>query len=57
MRKKPSATIKATPPTSTDSTHSRVASMLSLGAKGYIKKPFSPEILREEIERVMEVVQ
>lgn len=42
---------------STDSTHSRVASMLSLGAKGYIKKPFSPEVLREEIERVLESVQ
>jgi len=39
---------------STDSTGSRVERMLSLGAKGYVKKPFSPESLREELERVLE---
>lgn len=42
---------------STDSTHARISSMLSLGAKGYVKKPFSPEVLREEIERVLGGVQ
>lgn len=40
---------------STDSTGKRVERMLSLGAKGYVKKPFSPESLREELERVLEV--
>ena len=40
---------------STDSTGARVERMLSLGAKGYVKKPFSPESLREELERVLEV--
>lgn len=40
---------------STDSTGSRMERMLSLGAKGYVKKPFSPELLREELERVLEV--
>jgi two-component system, chemotaxis family, chemotaxis protein CheY len=40
---------------STDSTGSRVERMMSLGAKGYVKKPFSPELLREELERVLEV--
>jgi len=42
---------------STDSTHARVSSMMSLGAKGYVKKPFSPELLREEIERILGGVQ
>jgi DNA-binding response OmpR family regulator len=27
--------------------------MLSLGADGYMTKPFSPEALREELERVL----
>jgi len=40
---------------STDSTGKRMERMLSLGAKGYVKKPFSPESLREELERVLEV--
>lgn len=40
---------------STDSTGSRVERMMSLGAKGYVKKPFSPELLRGELERVLEV--
>ena len=40
---------------STDSTGMRVDRMMSLGAKGYVKKPFSPESLREELERVLEV--
>lgn len=40
---------------STDSTGTRVDRMLALGAKGYVKKPFSPELLRGELERVLEV--
>ena len=41
---------------STDSTHVRVNAMLALGARGYIKKPFPPEALREEGERVLGVI-
>lgn len=40
---------------STDATELRVQRMLSLGAQGYLAKPFSPETLRGEIERVLEV--
>jgi two-component system chemotaxis response regulator CheY len=40
---------------STDATKLRVKRMLSLGAQGYIAKPFSPETLRGEIERVLQV--
>jgi two-component system, chemotaxis family, chemotaxis protein CheY len=40
---------------STDSTQHRVQSMLTLGAKGYVTKPFLPETLREEIEKVLGV--
>jgi two-component system chemotaxis response regulator CheY len=28
--------------------------MLALGAKGYVTKPFLPEALREEIEKILE---
>lgn len=38
---------------STDSTESRMRQMLALGARGYVKKPFLPETLREELERVL----
>jgi two-component system chemotaxis response regulator CheY len=38
---------------STDATRERVLKMLSLGAEGYMSKPFSPETLREELERVL----
>ena len=38
---------------STDASRSRVEQMFDLGAKGYIAKPFVPEILRDEVERVM----
>jgi two-component system chemotaxis response regulator CheY len=38
---------------STDATRARILRMLSLGADGYMTKPFSPEALREELERVM----
>jgi two-component system chemotaxis response regulator CheY len=40
---------------STDATTSRIQRMLSLGARGYIAKPFSPETLRGEIERVLQM--
>jgi two-component system chemotaxis response regulator CheY len=41
---------------STDSTQHRVQSMLTLGAKGYVTKPFLPETLREELEKVLGVM-
>ena len=39
---------------STDSTDSRIERMLALGARGYVRKPFQPETLRSELERVLE---
>jgi two-component system, chemotaxis family, chemotaxis protein CheY len=41
---------------STDRTEGRIQKMLTLGAKGYVTKPFSPETLREELERSLGVV-
>jgi len=38
---------------STDATHERVDRMLELGAQGYISKPFPPEALREELDRIL----
>jgi len=38
---------------STDGTEARMRQMLDLGARGYVKKPFMPETLREELERVL----
>jgi two-component system, chemotaxis family, chemotaxis protein CheY len=38
-----------------DSTRSRADRLLAMGAKGYVVKPFQPEVLRAELERVMEV--
>jgi two-component system, chemotaxis family, chemotaxis protein CheY len=40
---------------STDASEHRIGRMLGLGAKGYVAKPFFPEMLREELERVLEV--
>lgn len=40
---------------STDSTEARMRQMIELGARGYVKKPFQPEELRAEIERVLGV--
>ena len=40
---------------STDSSHSRVQQMLALGARGYVSKPFLPEALRDEVEKVLSV--
>ena len=39
---------------STDRTDRRVQQMFGLGAKGYVKKPFAAETLREELESVLE---
>jgi two-component system, chemotaxis family, chemotaxis protein CheY len=36
-----------------DATKSRARRLLSMGAKGYIVKPFQPETLRAELERVV----
>jgi len=38
---------------STDATKARMLRMLALGAEGYMTKPFSPETLRELLERVL----
>jgi two-component system, chemotaxis family, chemotaxis protein CheY len=40
---------------STDATMHRIASMASLGARGYVTKPFLPETLRAELERTLGV--
>ncbi len=40
---------------STDGTTVRKEAIARLGARGYLEKPFQPEQLREEIERVLEV--
>jgi len=40
---------------STDRTECRIQKMLSLGAKEYVTKPFSPETLREKLERSLGV--
>jgi chemotaxis protein CheD len=40
---------------STDGTELRMRRMISLGARGYVRKPFLPETLREELERVLGV--
>lgn len=39
---------------STDATEQRIHGMVELGAHGYVTKPFSPEMLRTELERVLE---
>lgn len=41
---------------STDRTRDRVRMMVSLGAVGYVEKPFSPERLASELLRVVRVV-
>lgn len=39
---------------STDATTARREHLLALGVRGYLAKPFTPEMLREEIEKVIE---
>lgn len=41
---------------STDSTTARKANLFALGVRGYLAKPFTPEMLRKEVEKVMEAV-
>ena len=41
---------------STDARLDRVDQMMELGAAGYVTKPFTPEVLRNEVERVLGVV-
>jgi len=38
---------------STDATASRMNALLALGACGYLQKPFGPEMLLAELQRVM----
>ena len=38
---------------STDSTQNRIGRLLSIGARGYVTKPFSPEELRTQLDRVL----
>jgi two-component system, chemotaxis family, chemotaxis protein CheY len=38
---------------STDATSHRIHNLLELGASGYLQKPFGPEQLRGEVERVL----
>ncbi len=47
--------LKATPAVviSTDATNERIVRLIELGAQGYMSKPFTPEALREELERVL----
>jgi len=40
---------------STDATTHRIQTLLSLGANGYLQKPFGPEQLRNEVERILGV--
>ena len=40
---------------STDATTNRIQTMRSLGAVGYLQKPFGPEQLRDELDRVLAV--
>jgi two-component system, chemotaxis family, chemotaxis protein CheY len=36
---------------STDGTRARVDRMLEMGARGYVMKPFRPEVLKAELQR------
>jgi len=38
---------------STDATEQRISRLLSLGARGYVTKPFLPEDLRSALERIL----
>lgn len=40
---------------STDRTEGRIQKMLTLGARGYVTKPFAPETLRDELEHSLGV--
>ncbi len=38
---------------STDATKHRISQMMQMGARGYVTKPFLPETLRDELERLL----
>jgi two-component system chemotaxis response regulator CheY len=38
---------------STDATQGRVERLMTMGARGYVTKPFLPETLRDEVEKVL----
>ena len=40
---------------STDATHHRKERLLAIGARGYLSKPFLPEVLRAELETTLGV--
>jgi two-component system, chemotaxis family, chemotaxis protein CheY len=40
---------------STDSSRERVDRLIKLGVRGYISKPFLPETLRDEVEKILGV--
>lgn len=42
---------------STDATAARRESLLQMGARGYLSKPFAPETLQAEIERALGKIQ
>ena len=42
---------------STDRTESCIQKMLTLGAKGYVTKPFTPETMRAEIEHSLGAIR
>jgi two-component system chemotaxis response regulator CheY len=44
----------ATVVVSTDATEQRIRKLIELGAHGYVTKPFTPEVLRETLEKVLE---
>jgi len=48
-------TLRTTPTLviSTDATRDRLTRMMHLGARGYLAKPFLPEALRSELDRVL----
>jgi two-component system chemotaxis response regulator CheY len=40
---------------STDSTCTRMRRLLDIGARGYLQKPFTPELLRDALDQVMPI--
>ncbi len=40
---------------SSDHTHDKATRVMALGARGFIAKPFSPETLRSEVARILEL--
>lgn len=42
---------------STDASENRMERMMALGARGYIRKPFTPELLRKQMEQLLGVTE